>query len=227
MQAAMSWSGGKDSCLACYKAMTQGIEISFLISLMNANTSNSMSHEIDPEIIRLQGEAIGIPVIRKEVTWPTYEQGFRDVINNELKPHGIQTIITGDIDLIEAREWNEKMAAELDISFISPCWGMEPHTMMNELVEHGFESVIVCIKDGTLPQNWIGKTINKETLKELFELTEIHPCGEKGEYHTLITDGPIFRKKITLIESKPRYKEGYWFLDVSSYKASDKEENSK
>lgn len=221
MKAAMSWSGGKDSCLACYKAMTQGIKVSCLFSLMNADTRHSMSHEIDPAIIRLHGEAMGIPVIQKEVTWPTYEQGFKDVVN-ELKPRGIQTVITGDIDLIEAREWNEKMAAELDINFISPCWGMEPHAMMNELVGYGFESVIVCIKEGTLPENWIGKTINKDTLEELFGLTEVHPCGEKGEYHTMMTDGPIFNKYITITESKPRYKEGYWFLDISGYKTNDK-----
>ena len=221
MQAVMSWSGGKDSGLACYKAIAQGIEVSCLMSFMNKSTKHSMSHAIDPALIRLQGEAMGIPVIQKEVIWPTYEQGFREVIN-ELKPKGIKTVVTGDIDLIDARKWNDKMGAELDIDFITPCWGYEPLAMMNELVESGFEMVIVCIREGTLPEHWTGKSLNRNTINDMVNSFEIHPCGEKGEYHTLVTNGPLFRKKIEIIDSTPRYEEGYWFLDISDYSVADK-----
>ena len=109
MQAVASWSGGKDSCLACYKAISKGVEISHLLNLINADARRSMSHEVDPGLIVSQAAAIGVPVIQKRVTWDTYEQKFKEAIT-ELKAKGVEGVVTGDIDLPEGKKWNDRIS---------------------------------------------------------------------------------------------------------------------
>ena len=137
MQAVASWSGGKDSCLACYKAISEGVEISHLLNLINADGKRSMSHEVNPELIVSQAAAISVPVIQKRVTWDTYERGVKEAVS-ELKTNGAEAIVTGGIDLPEGKEWNDKTGSEPGIKFISPLWENEPEQILNDFADAGF-----------------------------------------------------------------------------------------
>jgi len=223
MQAVASWSGGKDSCLAYYKAVSAGMEISHLLNLIKADGTRSMSHEVDPEMIVSQAATIGVPVIQKRVTWDTYEQGFKKAIS-ELKMKGVEAVVTGDIDLLEGKEWNDKMGSELGVKFISPLWENEPELILSDFVAAGFEAVVVCIKSVAVDETLIGRRVDSNFIKELCQGngSKIHPCGELGEYHTLVINGPIFRKRIEILESKQVLREGYCFLDISKYELISK-----
>ena len=223
MQAISSWSGGKDSCLAYYKAISNGVQVSHLLNLISADGKKSMSHEVAPELIASQAAAIGVPLIQKRVPWDTYEKGFKEAIN-ELKPKGVEAIVTGDIDLLEGKEWDEKMCAELGIDLILPLWESKPEQILQDFIKAGFEALVVCVKAEALDEKWIGRQIDDNFMDELHHSTgsKIHPCGELGEYHTLVIDGPIFRKRIEILDSKPVSRERYWFLDISKYKLTVK-----
>ena len=218
MQAVASWSGGKDSCLAYYKAISEGVKVSHLLNLISADAKRSMSHEVSPGLIVSQAAAIGVPVIQKRVTWDTYEQKFKEAIT-ELKAKGVEGVVTGDIDLPEGKEWNDRISSEMGIKFIAPLWENEPEQILNDFVGAGFEAVVVCVKAETLAERWIGRKVDSDFIDELCQSngSKIHPCGELGEYHTLVIDGPIFRKRIEILDSKPVFREGYWFLDISRY----------
>lgn len=221
MQAVVSWSGGKDSCLAYYKAISDGVEISHLLNLISTDAKRSMSHQVAPKLIAEQAAAIGVPVIQKRVTWDTYEQGFKEAIS-ELKAKGVEAIVTGDIDLPEGKEWNDKMGSELGVKFISPLWENEPGQILSDFIDAGFEALVVCVKAEALAERWIGRKINRSFIDELQGISKVHPCGELGEYHTLVIDGPIFRKRIEILDSKPVSRERYWFLDICKYKLTVK-----
>jgi uncharacterized protein (TIGR00290 family) len=213
MKAVASWSGGKDSCLAYYRALSQGIEVTHMLNLVHADGERSMSHEISTELIAQQVAAIGIPVIQRQVTWDTYEQEFKKAIT-ELKRDGIEAVVTGDIDLAEGRRWNEKMRAQLGVEFRSPLWGEEPGQILRDFIEAGFEAIVVVIKTGTISPDWIGRRVTMDLLGE----ETAHPCGELGEYHTLVLDGPVFTKRIEVKQSRPLSRDGYLFLDISEYR---------
>ena len=199
------------------------MEISHLVNFIGADGRRSMSHEVDPELIVSQATAIGVPIIQKRVTWDTYEQGFKEAIS-ELKAKGVEAVVTGDIDLPQGKEWNDRISSETGIKFISPLWGNKPEQILSDFVSAGFEALVVCVKAEALDERWIGRRIDDDFIDELCQSngSKIHPCGELGEYHTLVIDGPIFNKRIEILDSKPVYREGYWFLDISRYKMNVK-----
>jgi Predicted ATPases of PP-loop superfamily len=104
----VSWSGGKDSCLSCYKA--KDVEILYLLNMVTIDAKRSMTHGINSEILHAQSECMDIPIIQKRTTWNTYEQNFNDILN-ELKKKGVGAGIFGDIDLQEHRNWIKEFAA--------------------------------------------------------------------------------------------------------------------
>jgi uncharacterized protein (TIGR00290 family) len=215
MRGVASWSGGKDSCLAYYKAILEGMEILYLLNLISTDAKRSVSHQVDPELIVNQAVSIEVPVAQKRVTWDAYERAFKEAVS-ELKTNGVEAIVTGDIDLAEGKEWNDKMGSELGIKFISPLWENEPEQILNDFVGAGFEAVVGCVRAETLAERWIGRKVDSDFIDELCHGNDskIHPWGEMGEYHTLVIDGPIFRKRIEILASKPVYQ--YLEKDIGS-----------
>lgn len=113
MQVVASWSGGKESCFACHKAISNGFEVSRLLNLISEER-RCRGHGLDSELIRAQSRAIGIPIIQKKVTWDTYEREFKKAIR-ELKQVSIKGAVFGDVDLQEHKDWVDRVCKELDI----------------------------------------------------------------------------------------------------------------
>jgi len=227
MRVVASWSGGKDSCFACYRAMLDGFEVSYLLNFVSKE-GRCMSHGLDPKLMVAQSQAVGIPIFQREVTWDTYEEEFK-VALTELKQTGIEGAVFGDIDLLEHKEWVTRVCNEVGITPIEPLWGLDPKRIISDFVNEGFEAIVINAKTNLFGKEWLGRKINRSFLKDLFELRkkrDFHICGEFGEYHTLVIDGPIFKRRIKILDSKKVLREGYWkhwLLDVSRYKLIGKD----
>ena len=224
MNAVISWSGGKDSCLALYRAISQGINVTHMLNFISEDAVMTMSHCPDPILIRAHAAALDLSLVQKWVTWDTYEQRFRDALK-ELKLRGVDTLINGDIDLSEGVAWNWKMCRDTGIRPVMPLQNADPERLLTEFIKAGFKAIIVCVDAGTPAREWLGEEIDISFLARLHSepAGTIHFCGELGEFHTLVTDGPIFTNRIEILESRTMDIAGYSYLDILRYKVVTKE----
>ncbi len=213
LKAFVSWSGGKDSSLSCYRAMKNGIQIVYLINMLSENGIYSRSHGISSELIKAQAEAIGIPVIQRKTTWESYEEEFKKTLM-QLKKEGVEAGVFGDIDLQEHRDWVERVCKETGIKAILPLWNEERERLLREFISHGFKAIICSINSYFLGSEWLGKEINLDFIKDLKALENIDLCGEKGEYHTFVYDGPIFKNPVRFSSGKWIQRDKNLFLEI-------------
>ncbi|MCK4753011.1 MAG: diphthine--ammonia ligase [Planctomycetes bacterium] len=211
-----SWSGGKDSCLACYKAMLDGYDISYILNSISEEYKRVRFHGLEAKLIQLQAKSLGIPLLQKETTDDRYEQEFKEAIQS-LIPNGIKGMVFGDIYLEGAKEWVEKVCGDLGIEAVEPLWGKETEEVLTEFIDAGFEAIIVGAQSEFVGKEWIGRYVNKDFMKYLKD-KGADICGENGEYHTLVVNGPIFSKRIEITESETIRRNGYWFLDTRQYR---------
>ena len=220
-----SWSAGKDSCLACYKALRQGYQVKYLLNFISKEHRRCCFHGIEPGLLKLQARLIGIPLVQKEVSpdMKEYEKEFKQAVS-ELKAEGIDAMVFGDVYLEEHRDWVERVSKELAIQPIQPLWGIAPDKIVEDFIEFGFEAVVVSCNAKSLGKEFIGRYVDRDFLKEL-KRREICPCGENGEFHTFVIDGPLFKKRIEITKSRVILKEGFWkswFLDILDYEIIEK-----
>ena len=215
-----SWSGGKDSCFACYRAIIEGYDVSHLVNFTSKEHKKVSFHGTETKLIQLQGEAIGIPLLQKETTWDSYEEDFKEAVRS-LLPSGVKGMIFGDLYLEEHKEWTERICGELGIESVEPLWGENLEGNLLEFINLGFEAVVVSLNADVLDKKWIGHKLDKEFVAYLKE-KDIDIAGENGEYHTLVTDGPIFKKRIEFVQGEPFTRDGYWFLETKDYCLQEK-----
>jgi len=215
-----TWSSGKDSGYACYKAMQDGYNISYLLNLISRDSKKVNSHGIDKKLIQLQAKLTGIPIIQSNVSWETYTHDFKNAIN-EINDNDKKGIIFGDLYLPEFeiqrhKKWGEKICGELGVEAVEPLWNKNSEEVFLEMLEAGFQSVIVSCKKDLFDKEWLGHYVDRDLLQYL-KKNNIEVCGEKGEYHTFIIDCPLFSKKINIKKSKKILRDDYWFLDIIEY----------
>ena len=220
-----SWSGGKDSCLACYKAIKQGYKIKSLLNFISRESKRGCFHGIENKLMQLQADAMGLALVQKETSpdMKKYEEEFKEAVL-KFKSKGVNAMVFGDIYLDEHKEWVERVCKDIDITPIEPLWNKKPEDIIKEFIDLGFKAIIVSCQADKFSKDFVRKEVDKELLDEL-KSRNICPCGENGEFHTLVVDGPIFKRRIEILESEPVFKEGfwkYWFLDIKKYIVVDK-----
>lgn len=211
-----SWSGGKDSCLACYRAANNGLRVRYLVNMITEDGQRSWSHGVSAQWLQIQSQAIGIPLVQRRTTRADYEAEFKNMLLT-LKREGITAGIFGDIDIEEHRQWIVRVCAEGGIIPHLPLWGESQDKILRDFIDLGFEAVVVTTKADLLGKEWLGRKIDLDFLAHLAELRKtknITPCGEAGEYHTFVTDGPLFGKRIEILEANKVLREGYWFFEI-------------
>jgi len=218
MKVVCLWSGGKDSCFACYKAKISGHKILGLFNFTETEGNKSLSHGLPAELIVKQAKLIGIPLVQKAMPKEKYEEEFKSLVSEWKKKKGIEGIVFGDIYLKEHKDWIDRVCRELKVKPILPLWKRDTAQLILEMLDRGFESIVVATKADILGKEWLGRKIDKEFVRGLNP--KIDPCGEKGEFHTLVVDGPMFSKPIKIIEAEPVIKERFgkhWFLNIKKY----------
>ena len=222
MKATVSWSGGKDSCFACYKAMEEGFEIQSLLTMMN-NRGESSFHMINADLLDAQSAAIGIPIVKCTTAPETYEHDFKNSLR-QLRSAGVGGIVTGDIFEVAQHEagWLERVCKATGMKPIRPLWRRNTRQILDEFIELGFKATVVRVNLGLLGEEFLGRSLDTEFLSELARLENIDPCGERGEYHTLVTDGPLFNNRIEILETRNSTIENWGRLEITRFRLKPK-----
>lgn len=210
-----SWSGGKESCFAVYQALKQGYRVSHLVNFISRDSQRVSAHGTVPGLVKLQSECIGIPLVQQETTRDGYEQEFKETVKS-LIPLGVEGMVFGDIYVQEHLDWIQRVCNDLKIKAFEPLWDRSTEDIMADYIDAGFKSVVIAAKSELIGEEWIGKTIDKSYLDYL-RSKGIDVCGENGEYHTLVIDGPLFKKPIKLLETSVIKRDNLWFLDIVKY----------
>jgi uncharacterized protein (TIGR00290 family) len=189
-----SWSGGKDSCLALYRAMQEGYIPQVLLTMFSMENGISSAHRLEEEVIRAQADAIGIDCIIGRALFNDYEEVFVSNIK-QFKEQGVDYGVFGDIDLMEHREWEERVCNRADITVVLPLWKESRRELVKEFINLGFKAKIVVVNTSMLDTRFLGQDLSYSLMDEI-EAFGADVCGENGEYHTLVYDGPIFKKTV-------------------------------
>ncbi len=217
-----TWSGGKDSSLACYRALQEGYNISHLVNFISKQYKRVSFHGTEARMIKLQSQLLGIKLVQKETTPDGYEQEFKEAVRS-VRSADLRGIIFGDVYLQEHKKWAERVCSELGIEAVEPLWGDDPEQLLCGFVDADFVAIIVSAQADVVDNDWVGRKVDRAFL-EYLKANHIDLCGENGEYHTLVVDGPIFEKKIEITEQQIVKIENFWFLDTVAYRSVDKHE---
>lgn len=220
MKVFSSWSGGKESCLSCYLAMRQGHDVACLFTMFSTTGRHTRSHWLSRELVLAQSMALEIPLYHGRASWNTYENEFKRALA-VLKGKGIRGGVFGDLYLDGHREWVENVCASGQITPILPLWGMEGRGLLDGFVKAGFEAVVIAVKDDCLGIEWLGRKIDLEFIDELGGKA-VDICGEKGEYHSVAVDGPMFKKRIEITDTRIARRKGMSFLEIVGFDLGEK-----
>ena len=207
-----SWSGGKDSAMAYYRAIQSGMAPKRLLTMFQEDEVVSKSHALPLEVVQAQAERLDVPLMIRGAGWDDYEAKFIHAMD-ECRAAGITHGVFGDIDLEGHLEWVQKTCDKSDIIPIHPLWQEPRRSILEELLAVGFEAVIIVVNTNMMPAKYVGRTFTRELMDEL-EGLGIDSCGENGEFHTVVVDGPIFSSRIPVTFGDVRENEGYMFLTV-------------
>jgi uncharacterized protein (TIGR00290 family) len=220
-KAFVSWSGGKDCCLAYYRAVDNGLDVRYLLNMATEDGMRSRSHGLSKDVLEMQAEAIGLPLIQGKATWDGYEEEFCKILMS-LKEQGVTDGVFGDIDLDIHREWVERVCNKCGITAHLPLWMEDQSKLLKEFIDSGFKAVIVATDAVVMGEEWLGRRVDLHLMSDLAKTNKITPCGEAGEYHTLVTGGPLFKKELELVSAEKVSRDEHWFWDIKTCKYKDK-----
>lgn len=200
----MNWSGGKDSALCLYKALQSGdYNITHLLTSVNAAHDRISMHGVRRSLLEAQAASIGIPLTTIELPeqpgMHEYESAMLNKVS-ELKQAGCTHAIFGDIFLEDLKIYREQKLTALNIQCVFPLWKIDTTDLVNEFIDLGFKSIIVCVNEEYLDKSFCGRVIDKNFLNDL--PGNVDPCGENGEFHSFVFDGPIFKNPIPFVKGE-------------------------
>ncbi|MEM0117017.1 MAG: diphthine--ammonia ligase [Conexivisphaerales archaeon] len=211
-----SWSTGKDSSYSLYRILQQKeFYPAYLLTTITKDYERVSMHGIRKELVIKQAEAIGIPLdiayISKNSTNTEYEAVMKEKLL-QYKAQQINKVSFGDIFLTDIREYRETRLKELDMECIFPIWGLNTHELSREIISSGFRAIVCTVDPRRVPRELVGKQYDEEFLRSLPE--EVDPCGENGEFHTFVYDGPIFDKPLKVEVRDSVLKDSFYFSDI-------------
>ncbi|MCL2678867.1 MAG: diphthine--ammonia ligase [Dehalococcoidia bacterium] len=211
-KAFVSWSGGKDCALAAYRALKNGTELCYLLNMAVEDGAKSHSHGLSAEVLQKQARAVGVPLVQRRAAWEDYEAEFKHALR-ELREQNVTDGIFGDINIDEHRQWVERVCWDCGIIPQLPLWQNSQKNLLQEFIQSGFKAVIVSAKAGPMDEKWLGRSVDAALTEDLSKY-DITPCGEAGEYHTVVTDGPLFKLKLKVMAADKIMRGGHWYFDI-------------
>ena len=223
MKVVAAWSGGKDSAYAEYLAKQQGHEVVSLLTMMMSKQESNF-HRIPVDVIDAQSDAVEIPIMKQAASPQTYEEDFKAALRR-FKAEGAEGLVTGDIYEVSGHEqgWLGRVLREVGLKPIKPLWMLDTKQIYLDYLRTGFTATVVRTNLKKLGVKWLGRVLDKEFYEDIVKLDGVDPCGEGGEYHTVVTDGPTFRKKIEILETqKHKLEGGFGYLEIKRFKVKPK-----
>ncbi len=213
-RAVIAWSGGKDSVLALHE-IHKTIHIEALVTTITENDRIAM-HGINKELILQQAHSIGYPVAEVKLLQncgnDEYESKMTQVLQN-YRETGVESIIFGDLFLEDIRIYREDFLKRIGMKGIFPLWKKDTSVLARQFIDSGFRAIIICVDTQILPKEFAGRDFDYELLKDLPQ--NIDPCGENGEFHTFVYDGPIFHEPIKIETGKKYFHDNrFYYCDL-------------
>jgi len=212
--AAVLWTGGKDSCLALYEAILQGFQVERLVTFAPAE---AQFHAHPLAFLQLQAQALGLPHHVMEIAEP-YETTYRNAISTLRQRWGIGALVTGDTGEVNGHpNWISQCCAGSHTTVLTPLWGRGGTALLNRVISEGFKAIFSCVRKPWLTPEWLGRELDPEAVAELSALARrrgFDVCGEQGEYHTLILDGPLFAQRICIDACQAKTDEDLSYIEI-------------
>ncbi|WPR73037.1 diphthine--ammonia ligase [Flavobacterium sp. NG2] len=205
-----SWSGGKDSCYAMMKAVEQGFVPKVLLNMMNENGKISRSHGLPLAILEQQALQMDVPLEAVPASWEDYEVKYIQTLKSLKSRYDFEAAVFGDIDLQAHKDWEDKVCAAASLQAVLPLWQQDRLVLVNEMLANGIETMIVSC-NAQMGENYLGRILTHELAQELQE-KGIDPCGENGEFHTMVIHCPLFKNPISLPTYTTTTHENYCFI---------------
>ncbi len=226
MNAAVLYSGGKDSTMAVYKAIEEGYDVKYLVSMISDNPESYMFHVPNIHITELSSEAMGIPLLKAKTTG-VKEKELNDLkkVLEDLKSRGVDSIFAGALASQYQKSRIDDLCSEIGLESKAPLWHWDPKDYMEKIIELGFEVIIISVSAEGLDESWLGRKLDLELLDDIINLHGkygMHMAFEGGEAETLVLDGPIFKQKIEIIQSSNVWDRDSGYLVISQAELRDK-----
>ena len=218
MKLAALVSGGKDSIYSLYTAGKNN-EIVHILSFLSENKESYMFHVPNMHLVEEQAKLMSIPMTYIK-TKGVKEEELDDIKSSLMKlkkESGIEGVVTGAVASVYQKSRIDDICKDLDLKSIAPIWGMPLGQSVADMIEEGFEIIIVAVAAPPLDEKWLGRKLDKKCLEELMILNKkygIHPNGEGGEFESLVLDCPLFSKKIVIKESEKHYSGNSGHLEI-------------
>ena len=210
-KAAISWSGGKDCCLAMMRTWDT-VDFVATVTMFGDDGERSRSHGLRPEIVAAQCRRLGLVQFTARCSWPTYTEQYIALLGR-LARQGVSHVVFGDIMGETHREWNERVCGEHGLTPIMPLWAQPTHLLVREFIATGAQAQMVTVRPPVLDESWLGLTLTEETVTRL-EALGVDPCGELGEYHTVVTNCSRFSSSLPAVMGERVERGGCWAADM-------------
>jgi uncharacterized protein (TIGR00290 family) len=212
--AAMLWTGGKDSALALAEAQRVGCVVRCLVTFVPPEP-RFLAHPI--AFMELQARALGLPHVRLNVSKP-FRDGYENALRKLKDAQGINTVITGDIAEVDGLpNWIRERSRAVGLEVLTPLWGRDRSELLQQLLARRFRVLFSLVKTRWLSPDWVGRELDAAAVADLRALRErngLDLCGENGEYHTLVTDGPQFKQRIRVGAFATRVENAQAHIDI-------------
>lgn len=202
-RAVVSFSGGKDSCLALWRARQAGLDVRAAINVLEETGERNRSHGVPRRLLEAQARALDLELVAPATSWGDYEARFTDALV-ALKSRGFEVAVFGDIDLQAHRDWEEKVCARAGLDCYLPLWQEPRQELAREVLRLGFRAIVVCTDSRFLEDGFCGRLYDEQLIADL--PSHVDACGENGEFHTFVFDGPGFSHPVRCeVTSKLEY----------------------
>ena len=212
----MSWSGGKDSCLALRELQRMpDVHVEALLTTVTQGFDRISMHGVRRVLLERQAESLGVPLrqifIPKNSTNEQYEAAMSEALA-DYRARSIDTVAFGDLFLEEIRAYRERQLTKHNMFGLYPVWGRNTAQLIREFIAQGFKTAVVCVDPKQLDPSFVGRVIDDDFLVAL--PANVDPCGENGEFHTFVFDGPMFRKPVAFSFGEIVCRDSFWFCDL-------------
>jgi uncharacterized protein (TIGR00290 family) len=217
-RALLAWSSGKDSVWSLHRLRQAGdVEIVGLLTTFNAAFDRVAMHAVRHELVRAQAAAAGLPLRAIPLPWPCSNADYERIMAEACRAavdDGIEAMAFGDLFLADIRAYRERQLAGTGIEPLFPLWEIPTDRLAREMIAGGLRARLTCIDPRKLPREFAGREFDLELLRDLPE--GIDPCGENGEFHSFVYDGPMFQSPIAIESGEVVERDGFIFADLQA-----------
>lgn len=208
----VSYSGGKDAILALHRAVEFGMRPVGAMTMFDRENECSWFHRLPKALLKKVEDSLEIPFEIIETGGDSYAADFEKALNN-FKKRGADSVVFGDIDIQEHRDWCDERCRNTGLKSFFPLWRENRKKIVEELIDTGFRALITTIDTTKMHEKFLGETLTKPIAAQIIE-TDVDVCGENGEYHTFVYDGPLFHKKIEFEKGSPITSNGKTYIPL-------------